>query len=96
MNTILAILLYMQVIQCPGTYEQAQIDALQAQYQVQIQLIQNDAAQMQEVNSIYLPQVERGIVITWPEDSRINVKGETFSMDNNNTLFIKKQNQIFN
>jgi len=74
MDTIIAILLYMQLLQSPGTYQQSQIDQLQAQYQHEINVIQNDPVQMQEVNQVYLPKVQDVIVIGWPDDARIETE----------------------
>lgn len=77
MNTLMAILLYMQVIQSPGVYTQAQIDQLQLQYQLEIQIIMNDNAQMHEVNSDYLPQVPN-IVIIHPDETRLPISSDYF------------------
>ncbi|RYZ99697.1 MAG: hypothetical protein EOP47_16100 [Sphingobacteriaceae bacterium] len=70
MNTLLAILLYMQLIQSPGTYNRAYIDQLEMQNHAQIQMILNDPIQMQDVNSTYLLQVPN-IVILIPEEVRL-------------------------
>ncbi len=71
MHTLIAILLYMQVIQSPGTYHQSQIEQLQVQYHYQIVAIQNDPVQMQQVQQVYLPMAQDVIVISWPQDSRL-------------------------
>lgn len=86
MQTLLAILLYMQLIQSPGTYSQSQIDQLEIQYQVQIQNIQNDPIQMQEVNEVYRPQTVSIIVIGHEETSAAKPLRD-FACETDNTYF---------
>ena len=69
MQTLLAILLYMQLIQSPATYNQAYINQLETQYHVQIQIIMADPDQMDEVTQVYMPQTENIIVIGNTETS---------------------------
>lgn len=63
METILAILLYLHIIASPGTYNQSYINQVTAQNQAQITAVENDPAQMQIVNTTYLPQVSQIIII---------------------------------
>lgn len=63
METIIAILLYLQLIVSPGTYTDTYINQLETTHQVEINAVQADPAQMEVVNSVYLPQVSQVIVI---------------------------------
>jgi hypothetical protein len=63
METILAILLYLQLIMSPGTYTDTYINQLETAHQVEIDAVQADPEQMEIVNSVYLPKVSQVIVI---------------------------------
>lgn len=69
METLLAILLYLQIIFSPGTYEKTYIDNLEIEHQTEIQNVQNNPEQMRIVNEVYLPQVEHVIIINLPTET---------------------------
>ena len=62
METVIAILLYLQLIFSPGTYKQSYINRLQYENQARIDEVQRDPAQMEIVDQQYRPQV-KGVVI---------------------------------
>ncbi|RYD81875.1 MAG: hypothetical protein EOP53_05230 [Sphingobacteriales bacterium] len=74
METFIAILLYMQVIQSPGMYHQSHIDQLNTQFFTQINAIQNDPQQMIQVNQVYLPKVQDVVIIGWPDEAYVKPK----------------------
>lgn len=63
MQLLLAILLYLQLIFSPGTYEESYIRLLEAQHQPEIQAVQNDPAQMDIVHAEYMEPANQVIVI---------------------------------
>lgn len=86
MQTLLAILLYMQVIQSPGTYTQVHIDQLEMQHHAEIQIIMNDPVQMNEVNTFYLQEVPK-IVIVRPDEGRLPKQSGYFLCETDNSYF---------
>jgi hypothetical protein len=63
MEIILAIMLYLQLIFSPGTYYKTQIDTIQNDNWNSISAVMGDQAQMEVVNSSYLPRVSQIVVI---------------------------------
>jgi len=80
MQTLLAILLYMHLIQSPGTYTQQYIDQLELQHQAEIQIIMNDPVQMNEVNTLYLIETPKVVIIT-PDEAMLTKPSGYFTCE---------------
>lgn len=63
METIIAILIYLHILVSPGTYYQSYINAEIQANQTKIDEVENDPAQMDIVNKVYLPQVSQIVII---------------------------------
>ncbi|MGZ5242588.1 MAG: hypothetical protein ACXWD4_01580 [Bacteroidia bacterium] len=90
MQTLLAILLYMQLIQSPGTYTQDHIDQLEIQHHAEIQIIMNDPAQMDEVNNVYMPEAPK-IVIVPTDEAKLTKTSGYFLCEIDNTITSNRQ-----
>jgi hypothetical protein len=64
MNLILAILLYLNILAPGDTYYQSYITDTINSITTQIELIEDDPAQMDEVDDVYLPEVPSIIIVS--------------------------------
>jgi hypothetical protein len=77
METLLAILLYMQLITSPAEYQKFYIDQLEIEHHYQIEQIKNDPALMMHINDVYLPRTA-DIIIICPDETKLNKKSSDF------------------
>jgi hypothetical protein len=63
MNLLLAVLLYLNVITSPGTYNLSYINTEGNTLQTQVQQTEADTAKMTIINTVYLPRVNDIVII---------------------------------
>ena len=68
MQILLEILLYLQLIFGPGTYQESEIESLETINQPQISLIQSDVLQLDAIHQQYGVQASQIIVVDDKED----------------------------
>lgn len=60
---IIAIMLYLQIIVSPATYNLSDLKALEQQHHAEIEAVRNDPGQMNVVEDVYVPRTEEVIII---------------------------------